>query len=119
MVGSSLEATLFDGLPKRLLTYSGSTMSTKFKCLKMVVISGSELIGRGLVGLIPGSGPTPKCKDGSNGTKVLLFGSYGFSMVSIGEAPDGASRASLKELPPDGGLWYLVAGPVPEMVRPL
>ena len=120
MVGSSLEIALFDGLPKRVLTCSGSTMSTKFKSLKMVVSSGSELVGkaRGFVGLIPGSGPTPECKDESNGTMVLLFGSSGFSMVSVGEAPDGASRASLEELSPLGGLWYLVAELVPGMVWP-
>ena len=112
---------MFDGLPKRVLTCLGSTKSTKFQSLKTDVESGSKLVGkaRGFVGLILGSGPTPKCKDGSNGTKVLLFGSYGFSMVSIGEAPDGASQASLEELPPFGGLWYLVVGLVPEMVRPL
>ncbi len=101
-----------------MLTYSGSTMSMKFRSLKIVVISGSELVGRGLVGLIPGSGPTPECKDGSSGTVVLLFGSSSFCMVSVGEAPDGASQSSLEELPPFGGLWYLVAELVTKMVRP-
>ena len=86
----------------------------------MVVTSGSELVGkaRGLVGFIFGSGPTPGCKDGSSGTMVLLLGSSGFSMVPVGEAPDGASRASLEELSPCGVLWYLAAGLIPEMVRP-
>ena len=118
MVGSFLETAVPDGISKRVLTCSGSTGSTKFRSLKMVAISGFEIVGRGLFGLIPGSGPTPESKDGSNGTVVLLFGSSGFSMVSVGEAPDGASRASLEELPPGGGFWYLVAELVPEMVRP-
>ena len=86
----------------------------------MVSIGCLEAVGtsRGLVGLISSSGPTPECINGSSSTVSLLLGSSGFSMVSIGEAPDGASRASLEELSPFGVLWYLVAGLVPEMVRP-
>ena len=85
----------------------------------MVVLGDSELVGKakGLVGFISGSGLALGCKDGSSGTVVLLFGSSGFSMVSVGEAPDGTSLASLEELSPLGDLWYLVAVLVPEMVR--
>ena len=86
----------------------------------MVVAGGSELVWRtkGLMGFTSGSGLTPRCEVGSSGIVVLLFGSSSFSMVSVGEAPDGASRASLEELSPFGDLWYLVAGLVPEMVWP-
>ena len=120
MVGSFIETAVPDGLPKRVLTCSGSTGSTKFGSLNMVAAGGPELVGkaRGLVGFISGSDLTLGCEDGSSGTVVLLFGSSGSSIVSIGEAPDGASRASLEELSPFGDLWYLVAGLVPEMVRP-
>ena len=106
MVGSFLETNLFDGLPKRVLTCLGSTRSTKFGSLKEDVTSGSKTVGkaRGLVGFISGSGLTLGCEDGSSGTVVLLFGSSGFSIVSIEEAPDGASRASLEELSPCGVL---------------
>ena len=64
-----------------------------FGSLKTDVTSGSKTLGkaRGLVGFISGSGPTPEFKDGSSGTVVLLLGSSSFSMVSIAEAPDGAS----------------------------
>ena len=84
----------------------------------MVATGGPELVGKekGLVRFISGSGLTLGCEDGSSGTVVLLVGSSGFSIVSVGEATDGASRASLKELSPFRDLWYLVAGLVQEMV---